>query len=265
MRIKLLISYDGTEFAGWQRQPEDAVSVAGRSTVQGTLEAAISKIFNQQVRVVASGRTDAGVHAEAQVVHFDAPRELGETHLVRALNKLTPNSIAILKAWVAPDEFHSLFSAEGKTYRYVIHNSPIPDAIGARFSAHIEKPLDINRLNGLAEPILGKHDFKSFQTSGTEVKTTVRTISEANWRRLEAPNKIEFRITGTGFLKQMVRNIVGTLIYLHQNEGTPADMKQILEALDRRQAKNTAAPEGLYLHSVYYPHELDNQCRELYN
>lgn len=265
MRIKLLISYDGTEFAGWQRQAEDAVSVAGRSTVQATLEGSLSKIFNQSIKVVASGRTDAGVHAEAQIVHFDAPREIGDTHLIRALNKMTPSSVAILKAWSAPDEFHSLFSATGKTYRYLIHNSPIPDAIGARFSTQVDRPLDVERLNGLAEVLLGEHDFKSFQTSGTEVKTTVRKISEARWLALPAPNKIEFRITGTGFLKQMVRNIVGTLIYLHQNQGTPADLKRILDARDRQQAKGTAAPEGLYLHAVYYPPELDNECRELYN
>jgi tRNA pseudouridine38-40 synthase len=265
MRIKLMISYDGTEFAGWQRQPEEAVSAAGRTTVQASLEGCLSKIFNQPIRVVASGRTDAGVHAEGQIVHFDAPKELGDTHLIRALNKMTPDSISILRAWSAPDDFHALFSAEGKTYRYVIHNSPIPDALGARYSTRIEKPLDLAILNSLAEPLLGEHDFKSFQTSGTEVKTTVRTITEAHWRPLDASNKVEFRISGTGFLKQMVRNILGTLIYLHQNGGTPADMKAILAARDRRQAKNTAAPEGLYLHQVYYPPELDNQCRELYN
>jgi tRNA pseudouridine38-40 synthase len=262
MRIKLLISYDGTDYAGWQKQAGTGELTAGRPTIQATLEAALSKIFNQHVKTVASGRTDAGVHAEGQVVHFDAPKELGDTKLIRALNKLTPPTIAVLRAWVAPDDFHALFSAESKTYRYVIHNSDRPNPLTARYTTHFEKPLDLERLNGLSELLLGEHDFKSFQTSGTEVKTTIRQITEARWVAL-GHQQVEFRITGTGFLKQMVRNIVGTLLYLHQNEGTAADMKRILQSLDRTQAKMTAPPVGLFLHAVYYPHDLDNQCREI--
>jgi tRNA pseudouridine38-40 synthase len=261
-RIKLLISYDGTDYAGWQKQAEGDEFTGGRPTIQSTLEAALSKIFDTPIRTVASGRTDAGVHAEGQVVHFDAPRAIGDTKLVRALNKMTPPTLGILKAWSAPSDFHALFSAKGKTYRYVIHNSREPNPLTARFMTHFEKPLDIDRLNALAEPLVGEHDFKSFQTSGTEVKTTVRTIREARWLK-SSDGTIEFRITGTGFLKQMVRNIVGTLLYLHQNDGNPADMKRILQSLDRQAAKTTAPPEGLHLHAVYYPPELDNECREL--
>ncbi len=265
-RIKLLISYDGTDYAGWQKQADESVT-AGRPTVQGTLEEALSKIFDQKIRTIASGRTDAGVHAEAQIVHFDlnGEKEITQQKLLRALNKMTPASLAVKKAWVAPDDFHALFSAEGKTYRYIMHNSPIPDAIGARYATQLDKLLDLARLNALSEPLLGVHDFKSFQTSGTDVKTTIRKIKEARWLSLgpSAPDKVEFRITGTGFLKQMVRNIVGTLIYLHQNDGTAADINRILAAKDRTQAKTTAPPEGLYLHAVYYPSDLDNRCREL--
>ena len=138
----------------------------------------------------------------------------------------------------------------------------MPNPLLSRYSYWMKKPLNIERLNALTEPLLGEHDFKSFQTSGTEVKTTVRRLLEARWHHSN-DEQIEFRITGTGFLKQMVRNIVGTVIYLHQNEGTPLDIQQILQGQDRQLAKATAAAQGLYLHKVFYPPELDNKCREL--
>lgn len=268
MRIRLLISYDGTDYAGWQRQ--SLRSPDPRPTLQATLEEALGKIFNHEIKVQASGRTDAGVHADEQTVHFDVPvkpnglptKDPQEMKIVRSLNGLTPPTLAVKKAWLAPGDFHALHSAEKKTYRYMIHNSPVPNPMRARYSQWITKPLDLNKLNGLAECLIGQHDFKSFQTSGTEVKSTVRQITEAHWR-LVAPDLVEFRITGTGFLKQMVRNIVGTLLYLHQNSDDPLSMKKILESRDRQAAKTTAPPEGLFLEKVYYPAGLDNECREL--
>lgn len=268
MRIKLLIAYDGTDYAGWQRQSED--SPDPRPTLQATLEAALSKVFNDTIKVQASGRTDAGVHAEAQVLHFNVPcdsndkpvKDPSTMNLVRSLNALTPASLAVKKAWMAPDDFHALHSAERKTYRYQIHNSTVPHPHRNRYTSWFKKPLDINKLNGLSEVLLGTHDFKSFQTSGTPIKNTVREISKAQWTQPE-PDLLHFHITGTGFLKQMVRNIVGTVLYLHQNDGTPAQMKDILVAKDRQAAKQTAPAEGLFLQSVEYPSSLDNQCREL--
>lgn len=268
VRIKLQISYDGTDYAGWQRQAEDGPD--GRPTLQATLEMALSKVFNEAIKVQASGRTDAGVHAEAQIVHFEVPvdtdgkpkKDVQNMNLIRSLNALTPDSLAVQRAWTAPNDFHALHSAIGKTYRYQIHNSPIPDPHRVRSTTWFKKPLDINKLNGLSEVLLGTHDFKSFQTSGTPIKNTVRTISQAKWSAC-GPNLIHFHITGTGFLKQMVRNIVGTVIYLHQNEGTPEDLKNILDSKDRQAAKQTAPAQGLFLQSVEYPTDLDNQCREL--
>jgi tRNA pseudouridine38-40 synthase len=269
MKIRLQISYDGTDFAGWQRQGEN--SPDPRPTIQATFEEALSKIFNSTISIQASGRTDAGVHAEAQHLHFvipkspitGAPIKDPETmKIVRSLNALTPKSVAVQKAWVAPDHFHALHSAEKKTYRFNIHNSPTPNPLRARYSYWFQKPLDINKLNGLCECLIGEHDFKSFQTSGTELKTTVREIYEARWQK-HSETDITFHITGSGFLKQMVRNIVGTTIYLHQNGFEPTEMKKILLALDRSAAKDTAPAEGLFLEKVYYPAELDNECREL--
>ncbi len=261
-RIKLILRYDGTDYGGWQRQTKNT----GKPTIQETLEDVLGKIFESKVRVAGSGRTDAGVHAEAQVAHFDAPRAVDNINIVQALNSMLPDSIAVLKSFAAPDEFHALFSATGKTYRYVIYNGPIRDPLQIRYATWIKKPLDIEILNQFSKVLIGEHDFKSFQTSGTEVKTTVRQISEAQWARgsgAHGGRLLEFRITGSGFLKQMVRNIVGTLLYLHQNRGTARDMKKILEFCDRRKAKMTAHPEGLHLHAVYYPPELDKACREL--
>jgi tRNA pseudouridine38-40 synthase len=256
IKVKLLISYDGTDYEGWQRQAD------GKATVQEALEIGLSRIFNQRITVTASGRTDGGVHAEAQVVHFKAPKDPTQMKLVRALNSVLPEAIAVKKAWLAPEEFHAQKSAVRKTYRYLIHNSPIPDPLRRRYTAWLKKPLNIEKLNEITKPLLGEHDFKSFQTSGTVLKTTVRTIEAAHWR-VAGENLVEFRITGTGFLKQMVRNIVGTAIYLEQNDQPPAEMARILAAKDRQIAKNTARPEGLRLESVEYPADLDNKCREI--
>ena len=266
----MILRYDGTDFAGWQRQRETPGEM--KSTIQSTLEKCLSQIFERPIKTVASGRTDAGVHAEAQVVHFDVPAadkrtepeaaSLNNVNLLRALNAMLPKSIAVTKAFYVPDDFHALFSTTAKTYRYLIYNSVTRDPFRMRYSTWVQKPLDIEKLGRLSQTLIGEHDFKSFQTSGTEVKSTIRRIDEARWSRLEE-HLIEFRITGSGFLKQMVRNIVGTLLYLHQNDGTPPDMAKILESRDRTKAKMTAPPQGLYLHAVYYPPELDKARREL--
>lgn len=264
MKIRLQISYDGTDFAGWQRQGPK--SADPRPTLQATLEDAVSKIFSQEITIQASGRTDAGVHAEAQTLHFLTPENTTEDKirnmkLLRSLNALTPDSLAINKAWIAPDDFHALRSSVKKTYRYVIQNSATPDPLRHRYSYWVRKPLDIQKLNAITECLIGEHDFKSFQTRGTELKTTVRKLEQALWQR--QGDIVSFHITGNGFLKQMVRNIVGTAIYLHQNAENPQEMQKILTSCDRQQAKDTAPAHGLFLESVYYPPELDNRCREL--
>lgn len=256
-KVKLLISYDGNDFAGWQKQRESK-----KPTVQGTLESLLTRIFNEPVKVVGSSRTDAGVHALHQVAHFIAPKPLANYKLMRALNSMSPDSLVIKGIWEAPEDFHALASAAGKTYRYLIHNHAIRSPLRHHHTAWVSQPLDLDHLNQACSYLIGTHDFKSFQSTGSDVKTTVREITAARWRRTQ-PTLVEFSISGTGFLKQMVRNIVGTALDLHQ-AGEPAEMmKEILEARDRRKALRTAPPQGLYLMKVHYPNDLDIKCRKL--
>jgi tRNA pseudouridine38-40 synthase len=258
-KIKLLISYDGGDFLGWQRQSR------GRS-VQAEIEAALSRIYDQPVKIVGSGRTDAGAHAVGQVAHFEAPKILdGEARLQRALNSLLPDSVVIKGVWLAPDDFHALFSARRKTYVYRIWNHPVRSALWRGRALWIPHDLDLDFLNALAESVIGERDFKSFQTAGTPVKSTVRKIDRCAFIR--RGHLVEFRVRGNGFLKQMVRNLLGTFLYLDRRTSEKAPGIKALEAIfmarDRQAAKATAPAHGLYLYRVEYPPALDNKCRKL--
>jgi tRNA pseudouridine38-40 synthase len=254
-RVKLLISFDGTDYSGWQRQ-----DVA--KSVQGTIEKALTKFFAKPVTLIGASRTDSGVHAFGQVAHFDAPRDPTKGDLRFALNGMLPNDIVIRQAWLAPNNFHAIADALKKTYRYKILNRRVPSALRNRYTWWVRQPLDVDLLNEASQYLIGEHDFKAFQTTGTVVKTTIRNIHKAVWEK--KPNEIvQFTIQGDGFLKQMVRNIVGTLIDLNQDQGKPEQIKAILETLDRGKAGATAPPQGLYLSRVFYPPTLDNECRKL--
>lgn len=255
MRYRLTISYDGGCFNGWQKQSK------GPATVQGTLEKILAQILRTPTRAIGSGRTDTGVHAVAQIAHFDCDKALDRS-VHRSLNALAPDSLVIKSVFSAPDDFHAVASSVDKTYIYRVWNSPIASVFQRHWSYWISKPLDLSALNELSAGLIGERDFKSFQTRGTPVATTVRTISEARWRAI-TPRLIEFRITGNGFLKQMVRNIVGTLLYLERKNLGESELRAILSASDRQAAKATAPPHGLYLLKVRYPPLLDNQCRKL--
>lgn len=265
-RIKFTLSYDGTDFCGWQRQSlERENSTTEKPSLNRTVVNALEKIFKHPIELGASGRTDAGVHAINQVAHFDTTmtvEQLKRLNLGRAVRSFLPPTIVIKKTWIAPPEFHSTLSAEKKTYRYLIYNSPRPSAFFHRTMGYVREPLDIDFLNECSKIILGEHDFKSFQSVGTDVASTIRTIYKANWRLLR-PNVAEFSITGSGFLKQMVRNIVGTQLLLQRKKLKSHKMAAILESCDRRQAGPPADPQGLYLMKVYYPLDLDNKCLEL--
>ncbi len=253
-RVRLLISYDGTDFHGWQRQ-------AGHRTVQGTIEDALAKFYKKPIKLMGASRTDTGVHAIGQVAHFDAPRDPFKGDMRFALTGMTPPSIVIKQAWHAPNSFHAIADAQKKTYRYHVLNRRVPSALRYRYTHWIRYPLDPAYLNEASRILIGKKDFKSFQTSGTKVRSTVREIMDAQWERSQ--DTLIFSVTGNGFLKQMVRNIVGTLIDLHMNQEKPSRLREILEACDRRKAGPTAPPQGLYLAKVYYSEELDNGCRKL--
>ncbi len=255
-KIKLLLSYDGTEFQGWQRQP-------GHTTIQGTVENVLTQLYNEPVKIYGSGRTDAGTHAVGQVAHFEAPKVLQkENGLIRAMNSLLPETISCKAAWHAPDDFHALFSARRKTYIYRIWNNPTRSALWNKRALWVPQPVDLALLNRLAKLVEGKKDFKSFQSSGTPVKSTVRHVDKCQWSVVRG-DLLELRIRGNGFLKQMVRNIVGTLLYLERHRSELTQLYDIFDAKDRQAAKATAGAHGLYLYRVEYPLALDNKCRKL--
>lgn len=254
-RIRLLVSYDGTDFAGWQRQ-------TNASSVQQILEESIGKLIGEQVVIQGAGRTDSGVHAHGQVAHFDMNRDPNSVNFILGLRQHLPPTIVVKEAFHAPGDFHALASCVKKTYQYLVLNREYPSALRFRYTYWRRFPLDIDYLNEATQFLLGKQDFKAFQSTGTEVQSTVREIFEAGWR-MRDDDTVEFSITGDGFLKQMVRAIVGTLIELNQEKESPKRIREILETLDRRKAGPTAPPQGLYLTRVYYPQTLDNQCRKL--
>lgn len=258
MRIRFLVSYDGTGYCGWQRQGHDI-------GIQQVLEEALGKLFQQKIVLFASGRTDAGVHAIAQVCHFDV--DVPESRLLTrdmcwALRSMLPPAISVRKAWIAPDDFHATLSAIRKTYRYFIYHHPRPNPFWVRTSHWMRYPLELSHLQASTPHLLGRHDFKSFQTVGTPVKDTVRTIFDAKWEQ-KSRHLLQFTITGEGFLKQMVRNIVGTQLLLEKEERDPSEIAQIIAAKDRRKAGPSAPPEGLFLWKVFYPADLDKRCRPL--
>ncbi|WP_413569378.1 tRNA pseudouridine(38-40) synthase TruA [Bdellovibrio sp. HCB117] len=259
-KVKFTVAYDGTGFCGWQKQKqEDQISVGH------VIERALEKVFAEKITLFASGRTDAGVHALNQVCHFSTHRKIDPAKkwdFCWALNSQLPPSIVVKRAWIAPQEFHATLSATHKTYRYLILNRPRPSAHLARYMAWERKPIDIHHLISSSEFLLGNHDFKSFQSVGTPVLDTEREIYQADWE-WRRPDVLQFTVTGNGFLKQMVRNIVGTSLMLEKKGLEPQEMERILNLKDRRKAGPPAPAEGLYLMKVYYPQDLDNGCIEL--
>lgn len=252
-RVKLVLSYDGTDYCGWQKQIN-----APKPSIQEHLEAALARIFKEPVCCMASGRTDAGVHALAQVVHFDAPRNPKGINLVRALRAMLPPTIVVQRAEMVSSDFHSLLSARAKTYRYVISTRPIGPTFLGRFCHWYPYRFNLDLLQRLSQVIEGTHDFKSFQSVGTDVPNTVRRIYRARWIQ-KNPHLYYFEVVGSGFLKQMVRNLVGTQLYYMQKNRTPGDLLELLKAKDRTKAAYAAPPQGLFLVKVYYPRTLDNK------
>lgn len=259
-RIKFTVAYDGTDFCGWQRQNQ-----GDKPSICQTLESGLEKIFDQSIRLFASGRTDAGVHALNQVCHFDTDRaedRLRGFQLGRAMSGHLPNSIVIKKACLAPEDFHSTLSPEKKTYRYLINNATHQSPFLQRYTHWQKLPLDLNYLNRCSKFLLGNQDFKSFQSVGSNVAHTIRSIEKAEWT-WRKPGIAQFTITGSGFLKQMVRNIVGTQLQLEKKAISEHRIREIIEARDRQAAGPPAPPQGLFLMRVYYPLDLDNKCCEL--
>jgi tRNA pseudouridine38-40 synthase len=247
--LKVILSYDGAEFSGWQVQPD-------ANTVQGTLASAIGRITGEKVLPQGSGRTDAGVHALAQVMTFVTESSVPTENFLKALNDILPASVRVLEVSEAPAEFHARHSARAKTYRYRIYREAICPPFLARYVWHYPYPLDEKAMQRAAALVVGENDFTSFAAVDPErgkdgaPVSNVRTIFSSEWQR--AGEELIYTVTGSGFLHHMVRNLVGTFILVGRGTLQVEDLMRILEARDRSAAGATAPASGLYLVSVEY-------------
>lgn len=259
-RYKMIISYDGTDFCGWQRQ-KDHKHGPELPSIQETFEKALGTILNHKVDLSASGRTDAGVHAVGQVIHFDTDRKMPRD-LCWALKSKLPPTISAKALFEVPKEFHATVSAYNKTYRYWVWNHERAPALMQRYVWWIRNPLHLDFLQEAADQLVGTQDFASFKNTGTPTRTTVRRIDQAVWTQ-KKPGLLEFQITGGGFMKQMVRNIVGTMVDLELKGKEAKMISDIIALKDRTKAGPAAPPQGLFLMKVRYPKALDNKSRQL--
>ena len=242
--IKLIIEYDGKEFNGWQKQPT-------KLNIQGTIEQAIKIVTGEETDLMASGRTDAGVHAIGQVANFKTNSNIPIDKIAIALNSNLKKSIRIISAEEVGERFHSRLTCKKKTYRYIINNSEFSSAIYRNLETHIPQKLDIEKMKIAAKYFEGEHDFKAFKASGTSSKSSVRTIYKA--KVIEMPNeRIYIELTGSGFLYNMVRIIAGTLVDVGLKKINTEDIKNIIDSKDRSLAGKTLPPQGLYLVNVEY-------------
>jgi tRNA pseudouridine38-40 synthase len=244
---KIVLEYDGTPYCGWQ------VQAKGQS-IQGVIQEALKKLTKEKVSVTASGRTDAGVHALGQVAHFKSHTTRPIARFQYALNAMIAPTISVKSMEEVPLEFHAQLDAKNKLYSYLILNHTVPSVFMDRFSWQVPKPLNWDAIHAALEILVGEHDFKSFQSVGTDLKSTVRKI---DWVKIEEcfkdhPHLYAIQIQANGFLKQMVRNIIGTMVQVGQGRVAPKDIKKILEAKDRRKAGPAAPARGLFLISVQY-------------
>jgi tRNA pseudouridine38-40 synthase len=243
--FRLVLEYDGTDFSGWQ------VQAGAQRTIQGCLEDALRRVTGQSLRVTGSGRTDAGVHARGQVASVALETKLDSEGLLRALNGVLPPGIAVVDAAVVPSGFDARRDARSKLYVYSIWNASHPSPLRARTHYWVPSVLDLEAMAAAARACAGRHDFRSFQATGSDVKTTVRTISRLEVRG-ESRGEISIEVAGDGFLRHMVRNLAGTLIEVGRGRRSPDSMAAVLAARDRRRAGPTAPARGLTLVRVCY-------------
>jgi tRNA pseudouridine38-40 synthase len=250
--LKLTLAYDGTAYVGWQRQAEGV-------SIQGLVEAAVARIEGEAVTVTGAGRTDAGVHALGQVATLDVASTIACDAYIRALNAMLPSDVRILAVEEAPPGFHARFSARSKTYRYRMMPATVASPFEARFAWHVTHALDRSAMRAALDACVGQHDFAAFQATGTTVRETVRTIAAAHL--IDAvpgsalqpdPALLIVEVTGDGFLRHMVRTLVGTLVEIGRGRWPPGEMAAILASRDRARAGPTAPPHGLFLVAVEY-------------
>ncbi len=242
--IKLLIEYDGTNYQGWQVQSRGP-------TIQGVIEEKLALLTGETVHLIGSGRTDAGAHALGQVAHFKTESQMDVRSIRKALNSLLPPDIVIRGAEEVEEGFHARKSARSKVYEYRILNRDFRSAIDRGYAWHIPQRLDFEEMKKATQHLIGEHDFSSFRSTGSPTRTTVRRVIRAEWKR-GREGLIHFEIEATGFLKQMVRAIVGTLVEVGKGKVTSEEFRRILHSKDREKAGSTAPAHGLFLKEVKY-------------
>ncbi len=246
--FRIIVSYDGTDFAGFQRQ-------SNARSVQAEIEAALAPIEGRDVTVAGAGRTDSGVHALGQVASFRLASPIAAADLLHALNARLPEDVRVLSADLVEPGFHARFSAQSKAYQYRISNTAVMSPFQRRYAWHIPRGLDLQAMKAAARHLVGEHDFASFQAKGGQVRTSVRVITRSDWADEPLPGGgrlLTYEIAGTGFLKYMVRNIVGTLVEVSDGRRTAGSICDLLVSRNRAAAGPTAPPSGLYLVRVDY-------------
>jgi tRNA pseudouridine38-40 synthase len=245
--IKLVVQYDGTGYVGWQRQSQGV-------SVQGLVEQALATIDGAPVTLHGAGRTDAGVHAVGQVASARVTSPIEDWQLVRALNAHLPDAIRVTELTTVPDTFHARFSATAKTYEYRIWNGRTIPPFIRQFAWHVIEPLNLNVMQDASRVIPGRHDFAAFRSARGTNHTTVREVTRASWRRAAAPEEplLVFEIDGKGFLRYMVRSLVGTMVEIGRGRRPLEDVARLLAAPDRSEAGRTAPALGLFLMKVEY-------------
>ena len=241
--IKLTIEYDGKDFNGWQKQPN-------KLNIQGEIERAIKDVTGEEVDLIASGRTDAGVHALGQVANFKTNSGIPIEKFPIALNTKLKRSIRVLEAEEVEERFHSRYNCKKKTYRYIINNSENGTAIYRNLEYNYSQELNIDKMNEASKYFIGEHDFAGFKSSGTSSKSSIRTIYDA--KVYQEGSRVIIELTGNGFLYNMVRIISATLIEVGIGKLLPEEIPEIIEAGERQRAGKTLPPQGLYLVKVDY-------------
>lgn len=252
-RYKVVIEYDGTNFAGFQVQPN-------QRTVEAVLVDVVNRIAkNPQpaIAVFGSGRTDAGVHAHGQVVHFDLPKPIPAANLRLALNSMFPLDMSVKTVTEVDDDFHARFSTHGKRYRYIVSTTAFVDPFKRNYTGHYKYPLDVERIRQALPDLIGEHDFTSFVASGSQAKSNVRTIYDIQVANRPADHEVIFDFYGNGFLYNQVRIMVATLLEIGNGRRAVDSLPALLAAKDRELARETAPASGLYLEEVVYPSNPD--------
>ena len=244
MNYKLLLQYDGTKLNGWQKQGNTD------NTIQGKLEAILERMYGESIEIHGSGRTDAGVHALGQVANFHAPEKFSPEEIQSTFNEYLSKDIRVLNVETADERFHARLTAKGKTYEYRIDNGKVANVFQRKFTMREENPLDLDAMRAAAVHFLGTHDFKTFCANKKMKKSTVRTITAIEIK--ECDGIVSIRYTGNGFLYNMVRILTGTLIEVGRRRRQPAEMKEVIESMDRGAAGFTAPAQGLFLVGVDY-------------